>query len=184
MLIRLRVERHTYMDELPRKLGLLDSAAIVIGIMIGSAIFIVPNSVAQTLPSLPMILAVWIVAGVLSFFGALAYAELGAMMPATGGQYVYLRESFGPLWAFLCGWSFFVAARSGGIATLAVGCSIYVSYFVQRRPALSKVVAVALIAILTYVNYRGVILGAAVQKTLTFLKIAGLAVLIASAFLS
>ena len=91
--------------ELPRKLGLFDSTAIVVGTMVGSAIFLVPSSIAQSVPSVPMIMAVWIIAGLLSFIGALAYAELGAMMPATGGPYVFLRESFGPLFGFLCGWT-------------------------------------------------------------------------------
>src|SRR6266849_987256 len=108
-----------YRDDLPRKLGLFDSTSIVVGTMVGSAIFLVPNSVAQNLPSVPMILGVWIVAGALSLLGALAYAELGAMMPATGGQYVFLRESFGPLSAFVCGWTFMLAVLSGGTAWLA-----------------------------------------------------------------
>lgn len=151
--------------------------------MIGSAIFLVPNSVAQNLPSRNLILTIWIAAGVLSFFGALAYAELGAMMPATGGQYVYLRESFGPLWAFLCGWSFFLAARSGGIATVAAGFSIYFSYFVPLTPAQSRLVAAGLILALTWANYRGVRIGALVQNIFTALKVIGLAILIVSAFL-
>src|ERR1700710_3283871 len=100
--------------ELPRKLGLLDSSAIVVGTIIGSGIFLVPNLVARNLPSAPWIVAVWIFTGVLSFFGALAYAELGAMMPATGGQYVYLYEAYGPLCAFVCGWTFMLAVLSGG----------------------------------------------------------------------
>src|SRR6266851_7214870 len=127
--------------ELPRKLGLFDSTAIVVGTMVGSAIFLVPNSVAQNLPSIPMILGIWIIAGALSLLGALAYAELGAMMPATGGQYVFLRESFGPMGGFLCGWSFFLAARSGGIAVVAVGFSIYLSYFAPMSPLASKLTA-------------------------------------------
>src|SRR6187200_459742 len=92
--------------DLPRRLGVLDASAIVIGIVIGSGIFVLPNLIARSLPSGPAILAVWVVAGVLSFFGALAYAELGAMLPATGGQYVYLREAYGPPCAFVCGWTF------------------------------------------------------------------------------
>ena len=91
--------------ELPRRLRMLDATAIVIGIVIGSGIFLLPNLIAWNLPSPAAILAAWIISGVLSFFGALAYAELGAMMPATGGQYVYLREAYGPLCAFVCGWS-------------------------------------------------------------------------------
>ena len=108
------------MTVLPRKLGLVDATAIVIGDVVGTAIFLVPNSVARDLPSAAMILLVWIVTGALSFFGALAYAELGAMIPSTGGQYVFLRDSYGPLWGFLCGWSFILAIYSGANATLAV----------------------------------------------------------------
>src|SRR5215468_5645142 len=84
-------------SELPRSLGLLDALAIVIGIVIGGGIFIVPNLVARELRSLPLILAVWALAGILSFFGALACAELGAMLPATGGQYIFMRQAWGPL---------------------------------------------------------------------------------------
>src|SRR3954447_25863908 len=112
------------MDQLPRKLGLLDATMIVIGIVIGSGIFLLPNLIARSLPSAAAIIAVWVGTGVLSIFGALAYAELGAMLPATGGQYVYLRDAYGPLWGFLCGWVFVLAAAPGGIAFLAVGFSI------------------------------------------------------------
>jgi APA family basic amino acid/polyamine antiporter len=170
--------------ELPRKLSVLDSAAIVVGSVIGSAIFIVPNSVAQNLPTIPLFLGVWVFTGVLSFFGALAYAELGAMMPRTGGQYVYIREAYGPLPAFLCGWAFFLVILSGSIATLAVGFSIYLSYFVPLGAVGSKLVSAALILGLTMVNYRGVRQGAAVQLIFTLLKVAGLATLIGSAVLA
>src|SRR5215472_672605 len=102
--------------ELPRKLGLFDSAAIVTGTIIGAGIFLVPNLVARSLPSAPWMIAAWIFTGVVSFLGALAYAELGAMIPATGGQYAFLREAFGPLLAFLCGWTFFFVVGSASIA--------------------------------------------------------------------
>jgi APA family basic amino acid/polyamine antiporter len=174
----------TPLTELPRKLGMLDSTAIVVGTVIGSAIFLVPNSVAQSLPSTGMVVLVWILTGVLSFFGALAYAELGAMMPRTGGQYVFLRESFGSLWAFLCGWAFLLVIQSGAIATLAVAFAIYLSYFLPLTPVLAKLAAALLIAALTLVNYRGVESGATVQRIFTVLKILGLAILIGSAFLS
>jgi len=167
--------------ELPRKLSVVDSAAIVVGTVIGSAVFIVPNSVAQNLQSVPAFLGVWMFTGILSFFGALAYAELGAMMPSTGGQYVYLREAYGPLPAFLCGWAFFLVIQSGAIATLAAGFSIYLSYFVPLGTPLARLVSVALILALTGVNYRGVRQGAAVQKTFALLKLAGIAILVASA---
>lgn len=165
-------------ETLPRRLTLLDATSVVIGTMIGSAIFLVPNTIAQNVPSAPLILAIWILAGILSLFGALAYAELGAMMPATGGQYVYLREAWGPLWAFLCGWTFFLAARSGATAAVAAGFSIYLAQFIPMSAPLSRIVAAALILLLTWVNYRGVKLGAAVQNTFTALKVLGLALLI------
>jgi APA family basic amino acid/polyamine antiporter len=167
--------------ELPRKLSVVDSAAIVVGTVIGSAVFIVPSSVAQSLHSVPSFLGVWVFTGLLSFFGALAYAELGAMMPKTGGQYVFLREAYGPLPAFLCGWAFFLVIQSGSIATLAAGFSIYLSYFVPLGIAPARIVSVALILALTFVNYRGVRQGALVQKTFTVLKLSGLAILVASA---
>jgi basic amino acid/polyamine antiporter, APA family len=170
--------------ELPRELSILDSAAIVVGTVIGSAVFIVPNSVAQNLGSVPLFLGVWVFTGVLSFFGALAYAELGAMIPSTGGQYVYLREAYGPLPAFLCGWAFFLVIQSGSVATLAVGFSLYFSYFVPLGPVGEKLVSVGLIATLTFINYRGVKKGAAVQKSFTLLKVVGLAILVGSAILA
>ena len=168
--------------ELPRKLGLLDAAVIVVGTVIGSAIFLVPSSVARSLPSARLILLVWVVTGVLSFFGALAYAELGAMMPDTGGQYIYLREAYGPLVGFLSGWALFLVMQTGGIATLAAGFAIYLSSFVPLSPLLAKLASVMLIAVLSLANYRGVRLGAGVQRLFTFLKLAGLTVIVVSAF--
>ncbi len=170
--------------ELPRRLGLLDSAAIVVGTIIGSGIFVVPNLVARSLPSEPWILACWVFTGVLSFFGALAYAELGAMIPATGGQYVFLREAYGPLAGFLCGWTYFFVIISAAIAWLSITFATYVGYFVPLSPAVSKMIAVGLIAAVTLINYRGVKAGAAVQKAFTLMKILGLAVLVVAAFLS
>jgi APA family basic amino acid/polyamine antiporter len=170
--------------DLPRKLGLPDATALVIGIVIGSGIFVLPNLIARNLPSPAAILAVWIVSGVLSFFGALAYGELGAMMPATGGQYVYLREAYGPLCAFVCGWTFMLAVLSGGSAWMAVTFSIYAGYFVPITPVTAKIVSVTLIAVLSAVNYIGVREGAWVQRTFTYLKIAALLILIGAAFVT
>jgi basic amino acid/polyamine antiporter, APA family len=170
--------------DLSRSLGMLDATAIVIGIVIGSGIFVLPNLIARNLPSSAAILTVWVVSGVLSFFGALAYAELGAMMPATGGQYVYLREAYGPLCAFVCAWTFMLAVLSGGSAWLAVTFSIYAGYFVPLTPATSKMMSIGLIVALSAVNYLGVREGAWVQRTFTFLKIAALLVLIGAAFLA
>jgi APA family basic amino acid/polyamine antiporter len=170
--------------DLPRKLDLLDSSSIVVGTMIGTGIFIVPSSIAQDLPSIGMILAAWVLAGIISFFGALAYAELGAIMPRSGGQYVYLRESYGSFLAFICGWTYFLVIQSGSIATVSVGFSIYLSYLIPSIPNASTWAPLGLIALLTFINYRGVRAGAWVQLTFTMLKIIGLALLMASAFLS
>ena len=107
--------------QLLRALGLWQAAAIVVGIMIGSAIFIVPADITREVGSARAAVGVWAAAGVLSLCGALSFAELAAMMPQAGGQYVYLREAYGPQVSFLCGWMFFLVQQSGGIATLAVG---------------------------------------------------------------
>jgi APA family basic amino acid/polyamine antiporter len=169
------------MDQLPRKLGLFDASLIVIGIVIGSGIFLLPNLIARNLPNETAIIAVWIVAGVLSYFGALAYAELGAMMPATGGQYVFLREAYGPGCAFLCGWVFVLAVVPGGNAFLAVGFSIYLDKFVHLSPLMRSVASLTLVAALSAANYIGVKEGAWVQRIFTTAKIAGLLLLITSA---
>jgi APA family basic amino acid/polyamine antiporter len=168
--------------DLPRRLGMADATAIVVGIVIGSGIFVLPNVIARNVPSYAGIIAAWVIGGVLSFFGALAYAELGAMLPATGGQYVYLREAYGPLCAFVSNWTFMLAVLSGGSAWLAVTFSIYVGYFVPLTPWGGKAIAVALIATLSIVNYVGVKEGAWVQRTFTCLKVAALAILIGAAF--
>src|SRR6266849_3378047 len=110
--------------------------------------------------------------------------KLGAMMPETGGQYVYLREAYGPLWAFVSGWSLFFTTLSASVAWLAINFANYLRYFVPFSPLTGKIVALALIACITYTNFRGVTAGAAVQKILTFLKLFGLAVLIGAAFWS
>jgi basic amino acid/polyamine antiporter, APA family len=169
------------MDQLPRKLGLLDATLIVVGIVIGVGIFLLPNVIARNLPSVFGILAVWVAAGVLSYFGALAYAELGAMMPATGGQYVYLRDAFGACCGFLGGWVTMVAVVPGGIAFLAVGFSIYLDHFVSLSPGMRQVVSLALVATLSAANYLGIKEGAWIQRIFTSLKIAGLVLLIGAA---
>jgi len=170
------------LNELPRKLGLLDSAAIVTGTIIGAGIFLVPNLVARSLPSAAWIVGAWVFTGVLSFFGALAYAELGAMIPATGGQYAFLRESWGPMCAFLCGWTYFFVVLSASIAWLSITFATYLGYFMPMSGAVAKIVAVVVIALMTLVNYRGVRMGAAVQNVFTALKLGTLLVLILSAF--
>ena len=170
-------------SDLPRKLGFVDAISIVIGVVIGGGIFLVPNLVARELKSTASILAVWTFAGVISFFGALACAELGTALPFTGGQYVFLRETYGHLIGFLCGWSMFVVARSAQVAWLAVTLALYVSYFVPLSSVESKLLGVGALALFTAINYCGVTAGAAVQKIFTMAKIVGLLVIIGAAFL-
>ena len=175
-----RLTGHTAPD-LPRKLGLFDALSIVVGITIGGGIFLVPNLIARELYSPASILGVWIFAGVISFFGALACAELGTAIPATGGQYVFLREAYGPLIGFLCGWSMFLVARTAQVAWMAVTLALYVSYFVPLSPLEAKLLGVAAIGILAAINYRGVTAGATVQNVFTLAKVGGLLVITVSA---
>ena len=170
--------------ELPRRLGLFDAAAIVVGTTIGAGIFIVPNLVARALPSAPWMIAVWIFTGVLSCLGAMAYSELGAMMPATGGPYVFLREQYGPLLAFLSGWTYFFVIFPASLAWLAINFATYLRHFVTLGPMASRGVALALIATVTAINYCGVKLSSNVLNFFTLMKIAGLAVLVGAAFVA
>lgn len=178
----LPTEPTTATADLPRKLGLIDALSIVVGVTIGGGIFLVPNLIAQELHSIPSILAVWIFAGIISFFGALACAELGAAIPATGGQYVFMREAYGPLIGFLCGWTMFVVARTAQVAWMAVTFALYISYFVPLSPVTSKLLGIAAISLFTWINYRGVTAGAIVQNIFTFAKVAGLLLIIGSVF--
>lgn len=168
---------------LARRLSLGDSIAIVVGIMIGGGIFLVPNLVARSVPSVPMMMAVWGFAGAISLVGALACAELGAAFPSTGGQYVFLREAYGPLAGFLCGWSLFTVARSAQVAWLSVVFSIYVSYFVPLSTTGSKLLSLAALTLFMAVNYRGVRLGAILQNSFTLAKVVGAAIIIGAALL-
>jgi APA family basic amino acid/polyamine antiporter len=168
--------------DLPRRLGLLDSLSIVIGMVIGGGIFLIPNLVARDLHSKTAILGVWIFAGIISFFGSLACAELGTTYPATGGQYVFLREAFGPMIGFLCGWSMFTVARTAQVAWLAVTLTLYLSYFAPLSSVAAKVLGLLAIAAFTAINYRGVTAGAFVQKLFTLAKVLGIAVIVAGGF--
>src|SRR3989440_6183209 len=117
-----------------RGLGLLDSTMIVAGSMIGSGIFIVSADISRQVGSAGWLLMVWIVTGALTITAALAYGELAAMMPRAGGQYVYLREAYSPLWGFLYGWTLFLVIQTGTIAAVAVAFSRYLGVLV---PAVS-----------------------------------------------
>jgi APA family basic amino acid/polyamine antiporter len=161
--------------ELPRLLGLKDVVGIVVGTMIGSGIFIVPAAVANAVKAPLVLLLVWVVGGILTFFGALSLAELGAAYPYAGGMYVFLREAYGRLAAFLFGWTLFLIIDSGSMATLAVAFSSkYLPQFVRLSPAGTKIVAVSLVFILALINYIGVKWGALVQNLLTLIKVSAL----------
>ncbi len=110
-------ERTTVRPELARDLGVSHAAAIVVGTIIGSGIFLVPAEMMQAVGSAKLVYLAWIVGGLLSFAGALTYAELGAMKPQAGGEYVYVRDGYGPLPGFLYAWTWFVIAKPGSIAT-------------------------------------------------------------------
>lgn len=169
---------------LPRALGQLASTALVVGTIIGSGIFLVPHNVAQHVGSVGSLYLVWVVGGVLSLAGALSLAELGAATPEAGGIYVYLRQAYGKLIAFLYGWAMLLVVESGGIATLAVAFSIYSATFFPFTPVQQKLVASGVIAFLTLVNILGVRKGAAVQTIFMFAKLVGLAMIVGFALFS
>jgi len=171
-----------------RKLNLLDTSFLVIGAVVGSGIFMTTGFIAEYLPSPGLILLVFLVGGVITLSGALSFAELGAMFPRAGGQYIYLHEAYGPLAGFMYGWGFFWVIECGGIAALAVAFAEYFGYFF---PALSteaslmnlngiglnfslssgQVVAVVSIFALSAINYFGIKSGVVVQNIFTFLRI-------------
>jgi APA family basic amino acid/polyamine antiporter len=188
--------------ELVKGMGLTSAIMLVMGSMIGSGIFIVSADIARLTSSPALLILAWVITAVMTVIGALSYAELGAMMPHTGGQYVYLRESLGPIWGFLYGWTYFLVIMTGTIAAVAIGFGKFLGVFF---PAISStawiggyvdvpmlggttakmglntqnLVAILSIAVLTAINVRGVKLGAIVQDIFTFAKTAALLGLIA-----
>jgi basic amino acid/polyamine antiporter, APA family len=162
--------------ELPRVLGFWDVVSIVIGGVIGSGIFLVPADIARGVRAPLLIFAVWIIGGLLSYFGALAFSEMGAALPKAGGMYNFLKEAYGPLLAFLFGWTLFLVIDAGAVATLTVAfASNYLPYFVDISPFGQKLVAAAFILFLVTVNYVGVRWGANLQNLLTVIKFGALA---------
>jgi basic amino acid/polyamine antiporter, APA family len=176
--------------ELKRDLGIWTAAAIVVGTVIGSAIFLVPNDMVKSVGSPFMVFAVWIFGGMLTLFGALSYAELAAALPQAGGEYVYLREAYGPLWAFIYGWTQMWVAKSGSIATLATGFFIYLANFNPKLNGVWVVVplplgesgqpleirygqllAMGVIVVLAFINYFGVKVSGDLQVVVTLLKV-------------
>jgi amino acid transporter len=180
--------------ELRRDLGLWAALAIVVGTVIGSGIFRVPQTMILDLGSVPLVFLVWVVGGALSLAGALTYAELAAAMPGAGGEYVYLTEAYGPLWGFLYAWTQMWVAKSGSIATLATAFFEYTAHFVpqfelvwfQVGPWTVKYgqgFALVLILTLGLINYFGVRIGGNVQVAMTGLKIGLIAFVILAGLL-
>jgi APA family basic amino acid/polyamine antiporter len=173
--------------ELLRSLGAWGAISIVVGTIIGSGIFLVPKTMVSEVGSPSLVLMVFVVGGLLSLCGALTYAELGAALPYAGGEYVYLREAYGPLLSFLYGWTQFWVIKSGSIATLATAFFYYLANFwpslqasllvvpLPRDSALEissgQLLAIALILGLAWLNYFGVKLGGQVQTAVTIVKV-------------
>ena len=172
-----------------RGLGLLDSTMIVAGSMIGSGIFIVSADIAREVGSAGWLLVVWLITGLLTLVAALSYGELAAMMPRAGGQYVYLREAYSPLWGFLYGWTMFLVIQTGTIAAVAVA---FAKFLGVLAPAISEggghkifawgrfalypktLVAIGVLVFLSWSNSTGLRTGKIVQNIFTFTKIASL----------
>src|SRR5262245_53774306 len=122
-----------------QRLGLFDATMLVIGTMIGSGIFVTSQDIASDVGSAGWLMVVWIVAGIMTILGALSYAELAGMMPNAGGQYVYLREAYSPMWGFLYGWTCFLVIQTGSIAAVAV---VFAKYLGVLVPAIGTDAAV------------------------------------------
>jgi basic amino acid/polyamine antiporter, APA family len=158
-----------------RRLGTFDAAMVTVGGIIGGGIFLNPAVVAQRVHTGPLILLTWVAGGVIATIGALCFAELGSRRPEAGGGYVYLKEAFGPLPAFLYGWTFFLAVNTGGMAAVAVTFARYATDLAQVPAVWVKPVAVGAILLLTWVNCVGIRAGATTQNIFTVLKLTALA---------
>jgi APA family basic amino acid/polyamine antiporter len=180
---------------LVKGLGLLDSTTLVIGSMIGSGIFIVSADISRQVQSPALLIAAWVVTAVMTLIAALSYGELAAAMPNAGGQYIYLRESFGPLSGFLFGWTMFLVIQTGTIAAVAVAFGKFAGVFFPSISATNyligsgrvglttqKLVAIVVILLLTWVNTRGLREGAMVQNVFTVAKTGALLALVVVGF--
>jgi len=161
-----------------RRLGTFDTTMVVVGGIIGAGIFLNPAIVAQRVHTTTFILAAWIIGGAIALIGALTFAELGARRPEAGGGYIYLTETFGPLPAFLYGWTFLFIINSGGIAAVAVTFARYTADLFHLSTSYIKPLAAGLLIVLSGVNYLGVRSGSVTQNIFTVLKLLALAILI------
>src|ERR1700682_5301306 len=175
---------NTSKPELARDLGLSHAGAVVCGASIGSGIFLVPSEMMQAVGSARVVYLAWVVGGMLSFFGALTYAELGAMKPQAGGEYVYVRDAYGPLGGFLYAWTWFVIAKPASVATIATGLVRILgtfpifSFFPARAISFpfaitwGQLVAIAAAVLISVLNYLGVKKAGEFQLVFTVLKVA------------
>ncbi|HEV8612270.1 MAG TPA: amino acid permease [Gemmatimonadales bacterium] len=168
--------------ELRRVIGLPHATALVVGTIIGASIFVQPSEITSRVPSVPGVLAVWLVAGALTLIGALVTAELAATFSRSGGVYAYLTESYGPPVGFLWGWAMFWSMHSGIIAAIAVVFARYAGYVVPFGPAGTKAVAIGVILLLSGINYLGVKQGSRVQTLFTAGKLVAVAAIVLLGF--
>ncbi|MEK6374930.1 MAG: amino acid permease [Acidobacteriota bacterium] len=162
-------------EPLKRSITLLRATAMVVGIIIGASIFVQPSEITRRVPSVAGMLAVWLVCGVLTLFGALICARLAAAFPQTGGVYVYLKEAWSPALGFLWGWAMFWSMHSGIAAAIAVVAGRYVGFFVDVD---ERAVAIGAIAAFSLINYLGVRQGSAAQTFFTIVKVAGIVLML------
>ena len=160
---------------LRKELNPFDAVAIVVGTIIGSGIFLIPSAIAQQLPSLGLVLLVWILGGVLTVFGALSLAELGSLYPGAGGICTYLRQAYGSLPAFLYTWGLFCMIHTGSIAALGVAFGLYIGQLVSLNAMEEKIVSVLCIAVMTTINCLGIRSGKFAQNLIATAKVTGLA---------
>lgn len=183
--------------KMKHELGLLDGTMLVAGSMIGSGIFIVSADIIRNVGSAGWLIAVWVITGVMTLTAALSYGELSAMFPKAGGQYIYLKESYNKLVAFLYGWSFFAVIQTGTIAAVGVAFSKFASYLYKPvsednilftlgavKINAAQIVSIILIFFLTFINTKGVKGGKLIQTTFTLTKLLSLFGLIAFGFLA
>ena len=160
-------------------MGLLDATAMVVGIIIGAAIFVQPAEINRHVPSIPGVLSVWVVAGILSLFGALVCAELCSVFPRTGGVYVFLKETLSPGCGFLWGWAMFWSVHSGIIAATSVIFARYLAYFIPLGSLGIRAAAITGILLLSFINYLGVRQGSLLQTIVTTAKMVAILLLLA-----
>ena len=162
-----------------RSLTLFDMTMIAIGGSIGSGIFLTPATIARDVGSPWLIVAVWVLGGLITLAGALTFSEAAALLPEAGGEYVYLTRAYGGLVGFLFGWAYFVVVNAGGLGALAVAFATYLGFFIPLGPAASKTVAVVSLIVLSGVNVVGVKAGAMFSNVFTVVKLVGLGGLVA-----